>query len=230
MNGTHRGLNRALLGVLGLALAAAGAIAILAGTSPAFAQRWTATGTELWASVQGSLAAAKVPGADISWWSVAVLAALVIVAVLLVCWIASQGTGRSNQLAQQDSNSDTERAGAGSDTSGKTTVDTAVAAQAIKAALADNTQVLATSVQSWNNKSWNNKSWTNKAWNNTSGGSNSGLKISIQTRKGASPVEVMAAVDHLVEGLDQLLGFRPPVLVRIKAGTRTLFARTERVA
>lgn len=220
MNGTHRGLNRALLGVLGLALAAAGAIAILAGTSPAFAQRWTATGTELWASVQGSLAAAKVPGADISWWSVAVLAALVIVAVLLVCWIASQGTGRSNQLAQQDSNSDTERAGAGSDTTGKTTVDTAVAAQAIKAALADNTQVLATSVQSW----------TNKAWNNTSGGSNSGLKISIQTRKGASPVEVMAAVDHLVEGLDQLLGFRPPVLVRIKAGTRTLFARTERVA
>lgn len=225
MNGTHRGLNRALLGVLGLALAAAGAIAILAGTSPAFAQRWTATGTELWASVQGSLAAAKIPGADISWWSVAVLAALVIVAVLLVCWIASQGTGRSNQLAQQDSNSDTERAGAGSDTTGKTTVDTAVAAQAIKAALADNTQVLATSVQSWNNKSW-----TNKAWNNTSGGSNSGLKISIQTRKGASPVEVMAAVDHLVEGLDQLLGFRPPVLVRIKAGTRTLFARTERVA
>lgn len=225
MNGTHRGLNRALLGVLGLALAAAGAIAILAGTSPAFAQRWTATGTELWASVQGSLAAAKIPGADISWWSVAVLAALVIVAVLLVCWIASQGTGRSNQLAQQDSNSDTERDGAGSDTTGKTTVDTAVAAQAIKAALADNTQVLATSVQSWNNKSW-----TNKAWNNTSGGSNSGLKISIQTRKGASPVEVMAAVDHLVEGLDQLLGFRPPVLVRIKAGTRTLFARTERVA
>lgn len=225
MNGTHRGLNRALLGVLGLALAAAGAIAILAGTSPAFAQRWTATGTELWASVQGSLAAAKIPGADISWWSVAVLAALVIVAVLLVCWIASQGTGRSNQLAQQDSNSNTERAGAGSDTTGKTTVDTAVAAQAIKAALADNTQVLATSVQSWNNKSW-----TNKAWNNTSGGSNSGLKISIQTRKGASPVEVMAAVDHLVEGLDQLLGFRPPVLVRIKAGTRTLFARTERVA
>lgn len=225
MNGTHRGLNRALLGVLGLALAAAGAIAILAGTSPAFAQRWTATGTELWASVQGSLAAAKIPGADISWWSVAVLAALVIVAVLLVCWIASQGTGRSNQLAQQDSNSNTERAGAGSDTTGKTTVDTAVAAQAIKAALADNTQVLATSVQSWNNKSW-----TNMAWNNTSGGSNSGLKISIQTRKGASPVEVMAAVDHLVEGLDQLLGFRPPVLVRIKAGTRTLFARTERVA
>lgn len=225
MNGTHRGLNRALLGVLGLALAAAGAIAILAGTSPAFAQRWTATGTELWASVQGSLAAAKIPGAHISWWSVAVLAALVIVAVLLVCWIASQGTGRSNQLAQQDSNSNTERAGAGSDTSGKTTVDTAVAAQAIKAALADNTQVLATSVQSWNNKSW-----TNMAWNNTSGGSNSGLKISIQTRKGASPVEVMAAVDHLVEGLDQLLGFRPPVLVRIKAGTRTLFARTERVA
>ena len=223
MNGTHRGLNRALLALLGLVLVAAGAIAILAGTNPAFAQRWTATGTDIWAGVQDNLAAAKIPGADISWWSVGVLAALVIVAVLLVCWIASQGTGRSNQLAVQDSGT------------GKTTVDTAVAAHAIKAALTDNTHVLAASVQSWNNKSWTNKSWTNKSLpgksrENTGAASNSGLKISIQTRKGASPVEVMAAVDHLVEGLDQLLGFRLPVLVRIKAGTRTLFARTERVA
>lgn len=222
MNGTHRGLNRTLLGMLGLVLAAAGAITILAGTSQAFAQRWTTSGTEVWASIQDSLAAAKIPGVDISWWSAAVLAVLVIVAVLLVCWIASQGTGRSNRLAQQDS--DTGK------TPGKTTVDTAVAAQVIKAALADNTQVLATSVQSWNNKAWNNKAWTNKARKNTGAGSNSGLKISIQTRKGASPVEVMAAVEHLVEDLDQLLGFRLPVLVRIKAGTRTLFARTERVA
>ncbi|MHA7177039.1 hypothetical protein ACX80D_10310 [Arthrobacter sp. Sr24] len=213
MNGTRRGVNRALLGVFGLVLAAVGAIAILAGTSPVFAQRWTATGTDLWARIRDNLAAAKIPGADVSWWSVGVLAALVLVAVLLVCWIASQGTGRSNQLAQQKT------------AEGKTTVDTAVAAQAIKAALADNTQVLATSVQSWNNKSW-----TTKSWKNTSGGSNSGLKISIQTRKGASPVEVMAAVEHLVEGLDHLLGFRLPVLVRIKAGTRSLFARTERVA
>lgn len=213
MNGTHRGLNRALLGVLGLVLVAAGAITILAGTNPAFARRWTTAGADVWAGVQDSLAAAKIPGADISWWSVGVLAALVIVAVLLVCWIASQGTGRSNQLASQDNDT------------GKTTVDTAVAAHAIKAALTDNTHVLAASVQSWNNKSWNNKSRKN-----TGAVANSGLKISIQTRKGASPVEVMAAVDHLVEGLDQLLGFRLPVLVRIKAGTRTLFARTERVA
>lgn len=218
MNGTHRGLNRALLGVLGLVLVAAGASTILAGTNPAFARRWTTAGTEVWAGVQDSLAAAKIPGADISWWSVGVLAVLVIVAVLLVCWIASQGTGRSNQLAAQDNDT------------GKTTVDTAVAAQAIKAALADNTHVLAASVQSWNNKSWTNKSQSGKSRKNTGAVTNSGLKISIQTRKGASPVEVMAAVDHLVEGLDQLLGFRLPVLVRIKAGTRTLFARTERVA
>lgn len=213
MNGTHRGLNRALLGVLGLVLVAAGASTILAGTNPAFARRWTTAGTEVWAGVQDSLAAAKIPGADISWWSVGVLAVLVIVAVLLVCWIASQGTGRSNQLAAQDNDT------------GKTTVDTAVAAQVIKAALVDNTHILAASVQSWNNQSW-----TNKSRKNTGAVTNSGLKISIQTRKGASPVEVMAAVDHLVEGLDQLLGFRLPVLVRIKAGTRTLFARTERVA
>ncbi|SEE84506.1 hypothetical protein SAMN04489740_2759 [Arthrobacter alpinus] len=203
MNGTNRGLNRALLAVFGLVLALAGAAALVAGTNRGFAQRWTFAGTTIWARIQERLDAARIPGTDTSWWTVALLALLILIAVLSVCWIASQGTGRSNQLARQDSDA------------GSTRVDTAVAAQAIKAALAENTQVLSTSVQSWKTRG-------------TAG--RTGLKISVQARKGASPAEVSAAIEQLVDGLDELLGIQLPVLVRIKAGTRSKFARTERVA
>lgn len=200
MNGTRRGLNRALLALVGLLLIAAGALAVLTGSSQEFAKAWTRTGTEFWARIQEQLAAAKITGQETSWWTVAVMGVLVVAAILLVCWILSQGGGRTNQLARDDGDA------------GTTTVETAVASQAIKAALAGNKQVLASTVQTWRLK----------------GGS--GLKISLQARKGASPRELTAALDELVNGLDALLGDEIPVLIRIKAGTRSRFARTERVA
>ncbi|PYI69708.1 hypothetical protein CVV68_00955 [Arthrobacter livingstonensis] len=199
MNGTRRGLNRVLLGAFGLVLIALGALAVLAGTGPDFAKAWTRTGTGWWARIQDLLASAKIPGQDISWWTLAVMGLLLVAGVLLVCWIASQGGGRTKQLCTSD------------DDAGTTTVETAVAGQAIKAALADNKQVLSTAVQAWELK----------------GGS--GLRISLQARKGASPRELMAVLDELVGGLDVLLGEEIPVLIRIKAGTRSRFARTERV-
>lgn len=200
MNGTRRGLNRALLALVGLLLIAAGALAVLAGSSQEFAKAWTRTGTEFWARIQEQLAAAKITGQETSWWTVAVMGVLVVAAILLVCWIVSQGGGRTNQLARDDGDA------------GTTTVETAVASQAIKAALAGNKQVLASTVQTWRLK----------------GGS--GLKISLQARKGASPRELTEVLDELVNGLDALLGDEIPVLIRIKAGTRSRFARTERVA
>lgn len=203
MNGTPRGLNRFLLALLGCILIAAGIMATWAGADQGFAKEWTATGARTWDRIQENLAAGQIAETGVSWWTVAVLAVLILVAVVLVVWIASQGAGRSNQLATQQ------------DDAGDTTVDTAVAAQAIKAALAGNPQVLSTAVQSWKIKG---------------APSGTGLKISVQARKGASPAEVGAAVEHLVNELDVLLGTQIPVLVRITAGTRSKFARTERVA
>lgn len=203
MNGTNRGLNRTILAIFGLILAGAGTLAILAGVSRGFAQSLTSAGTNLWSRIQERLDAARISGAEISWWTIAVLVLLIVVAVLLVSWLASQGTGRSNELAKAES------------PTGNTTVDIAVAAQAIKAALAENNQILASSVQSWKTRGI---------------GSDPGLKIVLQARKGASPAEVRVAVEHLVLGLDELLGIQLPVLIRIKAGTRSKFARTERVA
>lgn len=204
MNGTSRGLNRALLGVLGLALVIAGFAVTLAGAKRGFAQTWTQSANEIWASIQERLSAARITGGDISWWTLALIALLLVVAVLLVCWIASQGTGRSNQLASADGEF------------GSTKLDTAVAGEAIKSVLAENRQVLSTSVQSWKLRGGLRHSQT-------------GLKVSLQVRKGASVTELVSAVDHLVAGLDALLGTEIPVLVRIKAGTRSRFARSERV-
>lgn len=200
MNATRRGLNRALLGLLGLLLIGAGALAVLAGTNTDLAKGWTRTGNQLWAGIQEQLAAVPIPGLDISWWTAAVLGLLLLAVVLLVAWIASQGGGRTNQLARHDGDT------------GATTVDTAVAGQAIKAALTDNTQVLSSAVQSWHIKG------------------RTGLKISVQARKGASPRELVAELSELVSGLDALLGEKPPVLVRIQAGTRSRFSHRERVA
>ncbi|MHA7303713.1 hypothetical protein ACX80E_00455 [Arthrobacter sp. TMN-49] len=205
MNGTRHGLNRTLLGLLGLLLIGAGALGILAGTSRGFALAWTDAGTDAWARIQEQLGAARISGAELSWWTVALLALLLLAAVLLVSWIASQGTGRTNQLAQLENEL------------GDTTVDTVVVSQAVRVALADHVQVLATSVQSWKTKGG-------------SGIPGTGLKVSIQARKGASPAELADDVEHLIDGIDTLLGIQVPVLVRIKAGTRSKFARPERVA
>ena len=202
MNGTRRGLNRTLLGLTGLALLAAAALGIFAGTSRGFALAWTEAGTNLWARIQERLGAARIPGTDTSWWTVAALALLLAAAVLLVRWIASQGTGRSKQVATLEG------------ATGDTTVDTAVVGQAVKAALAGNTQVLSSSVQSWKTK----------------GTAGTGLKLSVQARKGASTAELANEVENLVGEIDVLLGTDIPVLVRIKSGTRSRFARTERVA
>lgn len=203
MNGTHRGLNRALLGVLGVLLLAAGALAAVAGTSRGFALAWTRTGTRVWARIQEELGAARILESDVSWWTVALVALLLTLGALLVWWIASQGAGRSNQLAWTKA------------PDGATAVDANVADQAVKAALAANAAVLYASAQSWRVSSSHGET---------------GLKLTIQARTGASPTELMDAVGQVVDGLDGLLGIQLPVLVRITAGARAKFSRTMRVA
>ena len=87
-----------------------------------------------------------------------------------------------------------------------------LAGQAIKDALAGNDQILATTVQAWRPRGID------------------GLIVSVQARKGASPRDITLTIAELLSGLDALLGEQIPVLIRIKAGTRTRFARTERVS
>jgi hypothetical protein len=200
MTNTNRALNRAVLGVLGLALIIAGVLTAAAGVSADIARDWTRTGSQAWTWVQQQLAAARIPNTSTSWWTVAVMAILLVAAILLICWMASQGGGRTDRVGQRR------------DADGATTVESGLAGQAVKEALAENDQILSTAVQSWR----------------VSGAD--GLKISVQARKGASPRDIALTIAELVAGLDALLGEQIPVLIRIKAGARTRFARTERVS
>ena len=85
MTNTNRALNRAVLGVLGLVLIIAGALTAAAGISTSIAAAWTRIGTQVWSWVQGQLMSARIPNTSTSWWTVAVLGALLVVAVLLIC-------------------------------------------------------------------------------------------------------------------------------------------------
>ena len=201
MSGTHRGLNRLLLILLGLILFTAGALTAAAGINPDIARTWTRTGAEGLAWALQQIRSAPIADTGISWWTVAILAALILAIVLLICWIASQGGGQTGQLGAHPS-----RRG-----DGITTVDTTLAARAIRDAMAEDQRILSTDVSSWNVRDTD------------------GLTIAIQVRRGASPGQIAAKAEEIMTGLDTLLGEQIPVLIHIRAGTRTRFARPERV-
>lgn len=200
MSSTHRGLNRILLALLGAVLLAAGTLTMWAGASPNVARQWTRTGADTLAWTRQQLRATPIPGTDTSWWTVSALLLLAVMVTLLVCWIASQGGGRTGSLGAH------EDAGQGA-----TTVDITFAAQAINDATAENGQLLSTTVSAWHVKGAE------------------ALRISVQARKGASPADISAAIEEAINGLETVLGERIPALVRIGAGQRTRFARAQRV-
>lgn len=208
MNSTHRGLNRLLLALLGLILIVAGAITGAAGLFPQVASTWTDTGARTWAWILQQIKAAPIGGLDISWWTIAALAVLVIAIIVLLCWIFSQGGGRSNRVGVRESTNDS--AGTAG-VAGTTTVETSLVSRAVRDALEENDQVLSANVSSWKVKDTH------------------GLKIAVQARKGSSPREITDATEETIRGLDELLGTQIPVLVRINSGLRSRFAGTERV-
>lgn len=198
MSSTHRWLNRTLLVLLGLVLLAVGGLTAAAGLLPEVADTWTSVGTAAVDGLPGLLAAAPL-NTETSWWTIAALALVVACAALLIGWIASQGGGRTNTLARQDTGA------------GTTTVETSLVADALRSALEGNGQILAVGVTSWRVRR------------------QTGLRIRVQPRRGASPAAVVAATDEAISGLDTLLGTRHPILVSVHAGARARLTRTRRV-
>lgn len=201
MNGTHRGLNRLLLGLFGLLLAAAGVLIGAAGIYPGIAAGWNATGTSLREDASAVLASAPIPGTATSWWTTGALALAVIMMILLGAWIASQGRGRSNRVGlRRDPQQN-----------GTTTVETPLVAAAIRAAVSGDDRIIAASVTAWKVKR------------------SDGLKLTLQARKGVSPKDLAASGEELITGLDNLLGDQGPVLIRIASGLRSGLSGTDRV-
>ncbi|MET3176566.1 UNVERIFIED_ORG: hypothetical protein ABIB52_004441 [Arthrobacter sp. UYCu721] len=206
MRGTLRGLNRVLLGLIGLVLIAAGTLTAAAGASPQVASAWTARTSNARVWIHSQLAAAPAGTLGVSWWTLTALAVLVIAIILVLGWVLSQGGGRTSHIGVPEA-ADHE----GGPVTGTTTVDTSLAARAIRDALGHDDRIRSVGVSSWNVKG------------------TGGLKIAIQAGKGSSPRDITDTAEEAVRGLEQVLGRSIPVLIRISTGLRNRFAGTQRV-
>jgi hypothetical protein len=202
MNGTPRGLNRALLAVIGLLFLAAGGLLMALAMVPAAGRWWQGWAQPARAQLSALVERTMLPGRGGSWIWIIVSLLLVLVIVAMVAWVANQGKGRANILADEY-----DEDGA----AGRVAISGTVAEQALKAALSERTDLLGSTVTTYDV------------------GGQPGLKVRLLPRQGVSPHRVAADVSALVEALDVVMGVRTPVLLSIGAGARAKFTRAERV-
>ncbi len=202
MNGTPRVLNRVLLALIGLLFLGTGGLLIALAAVPAAGLWWQGWAQPATQQLVALAARTTLPGQGSSWiWIVASLL-LVLIVVLMVAWVANQGKGRVNILAE----------GYDEDGApGRVAISGSVAEQALKAALADRTDLVGSTVTTYEVQG------------------RPGLKVRVLPRKGVSPHKIAAEVSALVEALDLVMGLQTPVLISIGAGARAKFTRAERV-
>jgi hypothetical protein len=131
-----------------------------------------------------------------------VAAVLVVLIVLMVSWVAQQGKGRANLIVSEYDDAQTP---------GDVSIGGNLAEQALKAALAERTDLAGVTVATYEVNG------------------SPGLRIRVQPRQGVAPHTLAADVSRLVDALDIVVGRRTPVLIHIGAGARTRFSRAERV-
>lgn len=205
MNGTPRGFNRLLLGLLGLLLLLSGVGLTVIAASPAAARWWQNYAADQvdWLDRYQDRSRLVVTYQSWIWLAAAALALLLI--IVMIAWIANQGKGRAVTLVDIPASADD------GGTAGAVRLSCAVAEQALKSALLERGDLLSVSVSSYE----------------VSGAT--ALKIRVQPRQGVAPHKVSADVTELVVALDELLGLEVPVLLSIGGGARARFTKAERV-
>ncbi|NKX51613.1 hypothetical protein HER39_13765 [Arthrobacter deserti] len=200
MNQTPRALNRVVLAVLGLVLMLAGGLGVALAASGPVARWWQDATAAAGASIDRLLQATTLPGQPESWlWTAAALVLLVLI-VLLLAWAALQGRGRLGTLAV-----DYDGGGA----PGVVSLSSAVAEQALKAALQERPDILHVAVAAYEYRGV------------------PGLRLRVLPRPGVAPQTVAGGIMDLVEAMDLVVGIDPPVVLSIGAGPRVRLARTD---
>ena len=202
MNGTPRALNRVLLFVIGVKLLAVGLLLVLLATVPAVAAWWHGFSAAVWAGMENAFRQTRFPGREESWLWIVAGAVLVAVIIAMIAWLSQQGKGRANLLVASDDDSHID---------GEVRIGGGVAEQALRAALAERTDLAAASVATYEVRG------------------KPGLRIRIQPRQGVAPHVLAAEVSQLVEALDLVIGQKTPVLVHMVSGARSRFTKAERV-
>lgn len=201
-----RALNRILLFVFGLLFLATG-IALIAAATDAplrdvvlkYRSRLDSEYTSL-----AQQATFKVSGQQYSWVQVGLIVVAIIVALLLLSWIFSQGGGKIRSLALNAAGKDSEK-------KGEITADLGLLQGIIEDEISDSRWISSLKVASWDVKK------------------QPGLLLSAAVYKGANPREVKAELDQAIARLDQVLGINMPILVRLTTNWRSNLGSADRV-
>lgn len=202
MNSTPALLNRILITLLGLKLLAIGVLLILLASVPPVALWWHSWSAGVWNQVNAAFNATRFPGRGESWLWIVVSLALALLIGLMIAWIAQQGKGRADLLAQEFDPGEVP---------GDVRIGAGVAEHALKQALAGRPDLAGATVVAYNVKGA------------------PALKVRLLPRHGVAPHLLAAEVTELLDALEAVVGKQIPVLIHIGAGARTRFGRAERV-
>lgn len=201
-----RALNRILLFVFGLLFLAIGAALVGVATYKPLrelALKYRSRLDSEYASLARQ-ATFKVSGQQFSWVQVGLIAVAIIVTLLLITWIFSQGGGKIRSLALNAAGKDSEK-------EGEITAELGLIRDIIEDAVSDSRWISSLKVASWDVKK------------------HPGLLLSAAVYKGANPREVKTDLDQAIARLDQVLGINLPILVRLTTNWRSNLGSADRV-
>ncbi|WP_158861901.1 hypothetical protein [Leifsonia sp. AG29] len=199
MNDTNRALNRTVIAVAGLIALAVGVAAALLLLVPGAARQWTRTARNLVAAADDAFARPLGPGTAVSATALAALTAALATAVLLLVFMLRQGGGATSTVLRMET------------ADGEVQIDTAVPAALLSDALASVPGVAGIGVGAYRVRG------------------ERALKLTVRCRRGASPREVVDAIDDAVLRLHAALGATPPVFAQLVGGFRARLRSAVRV-
>jgi hypothetical protein len=203
MNRTPRLLNRILLAILGLALLACGAHLSLAAVAPDYAAGWRQAAAQLDARANEVLAATTLPGQSESWLWILIAGLLICLILLVLWWIAVQGSGRGGDYVSAYFDDEP--------LPGRVEISQHAVEQALRHVLGRRNDIISIGVSVWGLEP------------------EAGLRIKVQPRKGTAPGPLGREVARAAQLVQQTMGTAGPVVVYLAVGTRSRFARVERV-
>ncbi len=193
MNATNRVLNRALLFIVGIMLAAVGAAAMLTAVRPPWAQAAVAAIAE-WVDKAGSALASW--GLDLSGATVTLTAAwialgvILVLLILLIVFIATRGGGKTTTVLQVDAEDGTAR------------VDRNVADAVLAGTLRRRPDVLSAHTSSYRVKG------------------KPAIKLTVATRQNTPLPRILQATEDAVADWDALAGSEIPVVLHLTGRSR----------
>jgi hypothetical protein len=203
MTGKHAALNRFFLFLTGLIIALFGAAIVYLGFAPAAEKAWRSIAGDSVETLADAAQASAIPGTQTHWIAAAAVLLGVIVAALFISWMIAQRQRVRRTAAR-----------AGSDNGlGEIVIDNRAFEQIVEARLADEPGIIASNVRSV-----------------PAGRSDTGVRVRITTRRGASPARIAAEANTAVDEAQTILGKKIPVLITVRAGARAALGRIQRVS